>query len=134
MPELEEGSEGDDELDGLNYDSGDSDDSKIQIDTSSSNSDDTEDSTQPKKRPVTKERKKKKHEKLQKHLKKDKSLSVAGTRTNKLNERNKSIDMTKHKLKRKRSILDSKKDKVRLGVRDKNFKGHTTKKSVKRKV
>jgi len=43
---------------------------------------------------------------LHKKDKKDKSLSVAGTRTNKLNERNKDANMVKQKLKRKRHEND----------------------------
>lgn len=67
-------------------------------------------------------------------MKKDSTLSIAGTRTNKLNERNKNTDMIKAKLKRKRFVLDEKVDRKRLNKKDKNFKGHTTKKHVRRKT
>lgn len=77
--------------------------------------------------------KKKKHEKLHKKDKKDPSQSVAGTRTNKLNERNKDLGMIKQKLKRKRNLSDKKTDVKRANVRDKNFKGHCKKRNVQRK-
>lgn len=70
---------------------------------------------------------------MHKKDKKDPSLSVAGTRTNKLNERNKDLGMIKQKLKRKRNLNDKKTDVKRSNVRDKNFKGHCGKKNVQRK-